>query len=185
MNSFYADEELNQLGLKHYGTNVLISRKASIYVAGNISIGSNVRIDDFCILSGSIEIGNYVHIAAYCGLFGGQAGIELMNYSTLSSRCAVYAISDDYSGAAMTNPTVPIELRNVSSGKVLLEKHVIVGTGSSIMPSVTIGEGTAVGSMSLVVKSLDSWGIYVGSPCRRVKDRSKKLLDLEAMISSI
>lgn len=183
MNSFYTIEELDQLGLKRFGVNVLISRKVSIYGANYISIGSNVRIDDFCILSGSIEINSYIHISAFCGLFGGQSGIVLKDFSGLSSRCVVYAESDDYSGDVLTNPTVPKELRNIICGKVILEKHVIVGTGSSIMPSVTIGEGTAVGSMSLVLKSLDSWGIYVGSPCKRVKDRSKKILELESLLS--
>ena len=75
MNSFYSPEELKTLGLKEYGENVLISRKASIYGAGNISLGSNVRIDDFCLLSGKISLGNYVHIAVGSMLFAGSEGI--------------------------------------------------------------------------------------------------------------
>ncbi|HBS76832.1 MAG TPA: galactoside O-acetyltransferase, partial [Alphaproteobacteria bacterium] len=55
--NFYSDTELQELGLKSYGKNVLISRKCSIYGAHNISVGDNVRIDDFCILSGNITIG--------------------------------------------------------------------------------------------------------------------------------
>lgn len=65
MTSFYTEKELPSLGLKKYGRNVKISRHASIYGAQNISIGDNVRIDDFCILSGHIELGSYIHIAAY------------------------------------------------------------------------------------------------------------------------
>ena len=49
--SFLNDEQLKDLGLKSYGKNVIISDKASLYNAKNISIGNNVRIDDFCILS--------------------------------------------------------------------------------------------------------------------------------------
>ena len=64
MTSFYSEEELKSLGLKHYGKNVLISRKCSIYSAESISIGNHVRIDDFCILSGEITIGDYCHISA-------------------------------------------------------------------------------------------------------------------------
>lgn len=52
MTSFYIDEELSQFGLKSYGKNVLISRKCSIYSASTISIGDNLRIDDYCLLSG-------------------------------------------------------------------------------------------------------------------------------------
>lgn len=47
MTSFYTDEELAQLGLKSYGKDVFISRKCSIYGAFTISIGDNVRIDDY------------------------------------------------------------------------------------------------------------------------------------------
>ena len=64
MDSFYSPEELKALGLKEYGEDVRISRKCSIYGAGNISLGSHVRIDDFCLLSGKISLGSYVHIAA-------------------------------------------------------------------------------------------------------------------------
>ena len=70
MTSFYSEEELAQLGLKSYGSNVLISRFASIYSPQNISIGNNVGIDDFCIRSGNISIGNCCHISAYCSLLG-------------------------------------------------------------------------------------------------------------------
>lgn len=52
MNSFYTEAELKELGLKSFGKSVLLSKKVSIYGAKNISIGNNVRIDDFCILSG-------------------------------------------------------------------------------------------------------------------------------------
>lgn len=179
MTSFYTEEELKSLGLKHCGKNVLISRKASIYGVGNISIGDNVRIDDFCILSGKVTIGNYVHVAAYAALFAGDAGIVLKDFAGISSRSAIYAESDDYSGMAMTNPMIPDAYRFVSGSTVTLEKHVLLGTGSTVLPGVTIGEGTSVGSMSLVTKSLEPWGVYVGIPCKRMKERSKNLLELE------
>lgn len=177
--SFYNSDELKEIGFKSIGANVLISRKASIYGTGNISIGDNVRIDDFCVLSGNIILGNYIHIAVSCCLFGGKAGIEFHDFSGLSSRCAVYAESDDFSGNAMTNPMVPDEYRNVIRGKVTLGRHALVGTGSTILPGVVIGEGVSVGSMSLVTKSLEPWGIYVGIPCKKLKERSKRLIDLE------
>lgn len=83
--SFYSEEELKEIGLKSYGKNVLISRNATIYGADKISIGDNVRIDDFCILSGNISLGSYIHIAAYCGLFGGDAGIIMEDFTDRKS----------------------------------------------------------------------------------------------------
>ncbi|MCM1387282.1 MAG: acyltransferase [Bacillus sp. (in: Bacteria)] len=177
--SFYSKQELKELGLHSYGENVLISRNATIYGANKISIGDNVRIDDFCILSGNITLGNFIHIAAYCGLFGGESGIVMEDFSAISSRGVIYGDSDDYSGIAFTNPTVPDEFRNVSGGKVTLRRHVILGTGVSVLPNVTIGEGSAIGSMSLVNRSVDAWGIYVGIPCKKIKERKKDLLEFE------
>lgn len=183
MNSFLSIEELNQIGFKALGTDVLISRKASIYGASNISIGNHVRIDDFCIISGNITIGSYIHIAAGCYLFGGNSGIEMKDFSAISSRSAVYADTDDYSGMALSNPTVPDKYRKISGGKVVFEKHALVGSGSTILPNVVIGEGVSVGSMSLINKSLEPWGIYAGIPCRRIKERKKDILKLELEIN--
>lgn len=179
MTSYYAEQELKAIGLKSYGSNVKISRKASIYGAESISIGSNVRIDDFSILSGSIDIGSFVHIAAYSALFAGSTDIEMMDYSGLSSRVVVYAESDDYGGDYLTNPTVGTEYTHIIKGKVTIKKHAIIGTSSVILPGVTIGEGVAVGSMSLINKSLDDWTICFGVPCKSVKNRHKYLLKLE------
>ena len=49
--SYYAESELRGLGLKDYGERVYLSRKASLYGAANISLGSDARIDDFCVIS--------------------------------------------------------------------------------------------------------------------------------------
>ena len=86
---------------------------------------------------------------------------------------------DDFLGIGLTNPTVPMEFRNVSHGPVKISKHSIIGVGSVIFPNVTVGEGCAIGAMSLVNKSIDPWGVYVGVPVIRIKDRSKNLLEKE------
>ena len=178
-NSFYSEEELEQIGFKSIGKNVKISKKTSIYNASKMVIGNNVRIDDFCVLSGRIELGNYIHIAVYSAIFAGNAGVRMNDFTGLSSRCTIYAESDDYSGNHLTNPTVDEKYLGIISGKVELERHVIIGTGTTILPGVRIGEGSAVGAMSLVSKSLEPWGIYAGTPCKLMKNRSTKLLELE------
>ena len=96
-NSFYSTQELFTLGFKAIGQNVLISRFARFYGIGNIEIGNNVRIDDFCILSGNIKLGSNIHISAYTALYG-RFGIEMEDYSGLSPRCTVFSATDDFSG---------------------------------------------------------------------------------------
>lgn len=179
MSSFYSEEELRQIGLKRFGKNVLISRKASIYSPEEIEIGNDVRIDDFCVLSGRVHIGSYIHISVYSGLFGGKSGIFLDDFTTISSRCMLYADSDDYSGEYMTNPMVPTKYTNVTGGKICMERYSILGTGCTVLPNVTIGEGVAVGAMSLVINDLQKWNIYVGIPCKCLKKREQGLLKLK------
>jgi Acetyltransferase (isoleucine patch superfamily) len=179
MTSFYCDEELKTLGLREYGDDIFISRKCSIYSPEKIILGSHVRIDDFCILSGDIIIHDYVHISAYTCLFAGHSQIEVGSFCALSSRCALYAESDDYSGDSMTNPLVPEQYRHVQLDKINIGKHVIIGTGSTILPGVSVGEGASVGAMSLINHNIEPWTINVGIPCRKVKERSRKLLEYE------
>ncbi len=176
--SFYSEEELQEIGFKSVGKDVLISRHISFYSPEQISIGSHVRIDDFCILSGNISIGNYVHIAAGCYLFAGEYGIIFKDYTGLSSRSVVYAATDDYSGEYMSNPTIPDEYRNVIGGKVIFEKHVLIATGCTILPGVTVAEGTAVGAMSLVNNNLPEWSICYGIPAQKIKERKKNILNV-------
>ncbi|WP_278623012.1 DapH/DapD/GlmU-related protein [Parabacteroides gordonii] len=175
MNSFYTSQELEQIGFASIGKNVLISRKASIYSASSISLGSNVRIDDFSILSGKIIIGSNVHISAYVALYGSM-GIFLQDFSGISARTTIYSAVDDFSGEYMVGPMSPNT--HVSGGPVIMEKYTQIGASCVVMPNIIIREGSVVGSMSFVNKTLDPWGVYVGIPVYKLKDRSKRLLDL-------
>jgi galactoside O-acetyltransferase len=168
------------------GQNVLISDKASIYNCKNISIGSNVRIDDFCVISAGSEgimIGDYVHIAVFTSLIG-KANITISDFCNLSSRVSVYSSSDDYSGNAMTNPMIPDEYKAVIHKDIFMDKHVIVGCGSVILPGVVLGKGVAIGALSLITTDCDAFCIYAGVPARKLKDRSHNLLTLEARFLS-
>ncbi|WP_411369065.1 acyltransferase [Pseudidiomarina salilacus] len=178
--AFYSQDELASFGFKKLGSNVLISVDSRIYSPEKISIGSNVRVDDFCILSGIVEIGSNVHLAPGVQLAAGASQIILNDFSGLAFNVVVTASSDDYSGGSLTNPTVPSKYKSKKTeAPVIIGRHVIVGTGSFIMPGVTIGDGAAVGALALVNKSLPEWGVYVGAPARKVKERSKDILDLE------
>ncbi len=179
MTSFYSEEELKTLGLRACGRNVLLSRRASIYGAQEISIGDNVRIDDFCILSGRVALGSYIHIAAYTALYGGDAGITVADFANLSSRVAVYSVSDDYSGETLTNPMIPDKYKHIDSRPVHIGRHVIIGSTSVVLPGSDIGEGCAFGSFSFIRGEIAPWGVYAGIPVKRLKDRKRDLLALE------
>ncbi|MGO2181148.1 MAG: acyltransferase [Pseudoalteromonas nigrifaciens] len=178
--AIYTQQELLTLGFLSVGCNVRVSKNASFYGVGAISIGDNVRIDDFCVLSagaGGITIGSHVHIAVFSS-FIGAGKISIGDYCNISSRVAVYSSSDDYSGSFLTNPTINSQFTNVEHAPVTLDKHVIVGCGSVILPNVNIAEGVAIGALALVNRDLQAWGVYAGQPAKYIKPRSKDLLNL-------
>lgn len=183
MRTFYESEELKNLGLKQYGENVLISRNVILYNPERLIIGNNVRIDDFTIIGGKVTIGNYVHIAQFCGVYGGEEGIVMEDFSGLSSRVTIYATSSDYSGESLTNPTVPAKYAKTDKNVLTtIKKHAIIGCGTVVLPGANVGVGCSVGAMSLVTRSLEDWGIYAGTPVKKLKERSKHLLELEKQL---
>ena len=182
----YSDEELQQLGLASVGRGVKLSRRAALHGVARISLGDHSRIDDFCVLSagaGGIAIGRHVHIAVFCGLIG-QGPIELGDYAGLSSRVTIYSSNDDYSGEFMSNPTVPGEFTCVESAPVRLGRHVIVGAGSIILPGCTLHEGSGVGSLSLIRSDCEAFGMYFGSPARRIGRRSVQMVELGDLLEA-
>lgn len=177
MTSFYSESELFEIGFKSVGKDVKLSRKASIYSPEKITIGDNVRIDDFCILSGNITLGSNIHISAYVALYGAM-GIVMEDYSGISPKSVVYSAMDDFSGDYLIGPIHPEEKTNVTGGPVKICRFVQVGNNSVVFPNLTIGEGSVIGACSLVNKSCEEWGVYYGIPAKRQKERRKGLLNL-------
>lgn len=182
---YYSDTDLRNEGFKSIGQNVRIARNCTIIGVENISIGDNVRIDAYCSIvaagKGYLRIGSFVHIGGYCYLSAGD-GIVMEDFSGLSQSVHIYSRSEDYTGKFLTNPTVPEKYKGIAAGEVVLKRHVIVGCGSVILPRVVIGEGSSVGALSFVPKSLEAWGVYFGCPAKRLKNRSKRLLQLESQL---
>jgi len=180
--AFLTPRQMLDLGFKRIGRDARLSDKASIYNAGAIEIGDYSRIDDYCVLSagaGGICIGRNVHVAVFSSLIG-AGRIELHDFSNLSSRVSIYSSNDDYTGQFMTNPTVPGEFTKVAKADVILEKHVIVGSGTIVLPGVRMERGSAAGALSLIRQDCEAFGIYAGVPAKRIGDRSNRLLDLES-----
>ena len=105
-NHILTRDELLALGFTSIGTNVSVSRKASLYgISG--SIGDHVRIDDFCTLKGRIIIGNHVHIAGYCSISGACAEVTIQDFVGIANRVSIYTGSDDYKAFGGTRADLP------------------------------------------------------------------------------
>ncbi|MEM1159175.1 MAG: acyltransferase [Verrucomicrobiota bacterium] len=177
--SYYTAEELEKLKFNRLGCDVKISRKASIYNTDLISMGDFARVDDFCVLSGKISIGRNVHIAPHCIIAGGTEGVSIGDFSGFAYGVVVMSQTDDYSGKTLTNPTIPDEFKQETKIHTSIDKHVIVGTNSVILPGANLNEGVSVGALSLVTKATQPWTVYFGSPAKKIRSRSRDLLKLE------
>lgn len=171
--------QLSEMGFASLGRDVKISDKASVYNADQIEIGDFSRIDDFCVLSGRVTIGRNVHIAAQSLVSGGRAGAALEDFTGLAYGAKVIAQSDDYSGATLTNPTVPLAFKREIEAPVTIGRHSILGAGAIVLPGVSLGEGCSVGAGAVVISSVSAWTIVAGVPAKFIKNRDKGLLTHE------
>ena len=170
--------------LKKCGKGVKIRPLAKIAVPEVVELDDYAIIDDFVFIAGGqgIKIGKFVHISSFCSVIGGGK-LEMEDFSGLSAGCRIITGSDDFSGKSLTNPCVPWDYKPFAyQGYVKICKHAILGTNVIVHTNVTIGEGCSIGSNTLVTKDLEPWGIYIGTPAKRIKDRQKDLLELESRI---
>ena len=167
--------------LKYLGKNVIIGKCVRIRHPERVIIDDYAIIDDFTYISTKLSVGKFVHIGSNSVIQGGQGECSFADFSGCSPGCKIITCSDDYiSGLAC--PQIPQKFKgNMVIGKVILKKHALLGTGTVVLPNVTIEEGAATGAMTLVNKSLDEWKLYAGVPARFAKSRDKeKILQLEA-----
>ena len=177
--AYLSEDALREMGFAKLGRNVKISDKAAIYGAGQMEIGDNSRIDDFCVVSGNLTIGRNVYIGPFGLIAGGTPGIVFEDFTTLAYRVQVFTQSDDYSGETMTNSTVPKAYKKEFFAAIRLGRHSIIGAGATIMPGAHLAEGTSVGAAALVLKPTEPWAIYAGIPARKIRERKRDLLELE------
>jgi galactoside O-acetyltransferase len=173
-----------QLNFKNIGQDVTIWERSKIINSEVISLGNSVIIDDFVFLMGGKKtiIGSFVHIAAFTSIAGGGELI-MDDFTTLSHGVHLFTGNDNYLGEHLPNSTIPSLFRQPERSFVRLNKHVIIGASSVILPGVDIGEGVAIGANSLVKEDCEPWTVYGGSPAKVIKTRPKeKILELEQQL---
>jgi galactoside O-acetyltransferase len=143
-----------------------------------IEVGDHLRIDDFTFINGGngIRIGRYVHIACFAGIIGGGELI-IGDYVVIGYGARIITGTDTYHGGKRMSTAAPQEQRDPVLGKVIIEKDAFIGTNVVVHPNVRIGEGAIIGSNSLVLKDVEPWSINVGSPCRKIGERPKVMVE--------
>ena len=160
---------------KKIGKNVQIGRNVYFRYPGEVEIGDNVIIDDFCYFTTSVKIGDYCHISPSCSVIGGKASyFEVGNYCGIAAGCRIICGSDDFL-EGFGNVTIPIQFRpKCQAAEVVIKNHVLIGSNTVILPNVTIAEGPAVGALSLVNKSTKEWYLHLGNPAKSMVPRNRE-----------
>ena len=101
-------------------------------------------------LGKNFDIGTFTYINS-------RYGVEISDNVQIGSHCAIYSHSTIDS----------------KKGRVILERNCKIGTHSTIMPGVTIGENSIVGAYSFVNKNIPQNQIWVGVPAKFMRKIKK------------
>lgn len=169
----YTDVEYK---FKRIGKNVSIGRNVYFRYPELVELGNNIIIDEFCYFTTSLLIEDYVHISTGCSVIGGRESLFIMReFSAMGAGSRIVCKSDDFVEPCLTHAHIPLKYRKlIGIGVVEFQRHVILGTSCVCHPDVVLKEGSTVGSLSLVVKDLDPWWVYFGSPAKKHKRRDKE-----------
>lgn len=156
------------------GIDVRIHPMAEIVRREYVSIGNHVGIDMGVYLSTKAKIGDYVHIAPHACIIGGSAGwIVMEDFTNISAGAKIVVVSDSFK-EGMLNPIVPVKYRHLVGMITYMHRFSAVGVNSVVLPGLELAEGSVLGAGSVLTRSTEAWGIYVGSPARLVGRRDKE-----------
>jgi galactoside O-acetyltransferase len=162
--------------LKRTGIDVYIAERVDIRRPHLVSIGNHVAIDTGFYITTGAEFGDHIHIAPYVTIIGGETGfLKMGHFTNISAGGKIICGSDSFFGEGLiTAPGIPEEFRDhLKIAPIVFENFVNTGANITILPGVTLAEGSVIGACSLVTKDTEPWTIYVGVPARPVKMRRK------------
>jgi lipopolysaccharide O-acetyltransferase len=148
-----------------------IRGKKYIRIGDNFTSGVGLRLDAFsadkevCLEIGkNVEVNDYVHIGAI-------RSVKIGNNVLIASKVFIADHNHGYYGFQDRHDS-PMSLpnsREISCSPVFIDDNVWIGEFVSVLPGVSIGKGTIIGTMSVVTKSIPPYCIAVGSPAKVVK----------------
>lgn len=150
---------------------VYLKGKQHIKIGKFFTAGVGLRIDALsennkhCVEIGdNVQVNDYVHI-------GSVLSVKIGNNVLIGSKVYISDHNHGYykSNKKHSNPLEPPIERKLSSSPVIIEDNVWIGEFVSILPGITIGKGSIIGTMSVVTKDIPPFHIAVGSPVRLIK----------------
>ena len=156
--------------LKYCGERVIIGKTVRIRFPELVELHDDTIIDDFTFISTGLILNQHSTIEAGSVIMGGRLQkVTIGAYSCVSSNSTLICGSHDFRTGLhiVHNQEVP---QGLIHGNIVINQHVILGTKSTVLPKVTVGEGARIGAHSLVNRDLDPWKLYAGTPCRELGD---------------
>jgi acetyltransferase-like isoleucine patch superfamily enzyme len=137
----------------------------------------------------TFEIGDGVYIGAHSyiqGRFDGTTRIG--NHVWIGPQAyfdARHLILEDYvgwgPGAKVLGSThtglpveIPITCTDLEIGQVRVQEGADIGTGSILLPGVTIGKGSIIGAGAVVASDVPAFAIFAGVPARFMRWRDRQ-----------
>jgi acetyltransferase-like isoleucine patch superfamily enzyme len=125
------------------------------------------------IMSRTAKIGRRVHIAPRVFISGG-GDFEIEDYACIATNSSIITSTEVLKdGARCSGPMVSASQRNVFRGKVTIRRDAFIGANATLLPAVTIAEGTVVGAGVTIAKDTAPWAIYVGSKAQLIGERER------------
>jgi acetyltransferase-like isoleucine patch superfamily enzyme len=160
-------------------------------------------VSDFNCIAPDVKLGKDVKLAKFINLYGCAIGddtkvgafVEIQKNATVGARCKISShtfvcegvtIEDNVfvgHGVVFINDMYPRattaegDLQTESDWKVettLIKKGASIGSGSTILANITIGENAIVGAGSVVTKSVPDDAIVAGNPARILRGGATK-----------
>ena len=137
----------------------------------DVELGKNVKIYDFVNLY-SCDIGDNTKIGAFVEV---QKGVTIGKNCKISSHtfiCEGVTIEDNvFVGHNVTfiNDRYPRVKGKWKMEKTVVKEGASIGSGSTILCGVTIGERAMIGAGAVVTKDVTANGIVVGNPARVIR----------------
>lgn len=166
--------------LKTCGKNVKVFPMAKVVRPDRVEIGDNTRLCDYVFIhpeGGTIQIGRYCDFEPHSVIWGAGEMI-IGDFVNFGPGMKIMGNMYDYRIGDIMVGTVEQTHAGIIAPKLTIEDHVYFGADVTVLGSVHhIGEGALIGAQALVNKDLDPWGVYVGSPARKIGERPKGALD--------
>ena len=175
------------------GRNVVFGQNVVLRHPHKIHIGSNVVIDDNCLLDAKgesnqgIRIGDGVFVGRNSILSCKDGNIELKDGANIGFNCEVFSASSVTIGAGVlmaayayviggdhdfSDPARSVLDQSRTSSGVIIGDGAWLGAGAKVLDGVTIGSHAVIGAGAVVREAVPDRAVAVGVPARVVSSRT-------------